>query len=181
MKKRTKRLIENIQNTISEAYPFLNESEQREIFENFLYRSICKQLSEAGLKNALQTASWMKQQGYPDEQIAKYIHDNTGVYTSKDAINRSKKFPLDIGPSRPSSIAFDKGLDYGFKHLRNGVPNDVARRLGQAQVARRLDRYGKAYFRALDKVGIDKNNPKVQDIFYKYQDPYNKFLKTSKA
>ena len=44
MKKRTKKLIENIQKSIKKAYPFLEEAEQKEIFENFVYRSLLNEI-----------------------------------------------------------------------------------------------------------------------------------------
>ena len=44
MKKKTKKLIENIRKSIKKAYPFLEESEQKEIFENFVYRSLLNEI-----------------------------------------------------------------------------------------------------------------------------------------
>lgn len=45
MKKRTKKLIENIRKSIKKAYPFLEEAEQKEIFEDFVYRSLLNEVN----------------------------------------------------------------------------------------------------------------------------------------
>lgn len=44
MKKRTRKLIENITTAIKYYYPFLSEMEQKEMFDNFLYRSLSEAL-----------------------------------------------------------------------------------------------------------------------------------------
>lgn len=46
MKKKTRKLIESVKSLIENYYPFLDENEQNEIFENFVYRSIMNSLCE---------------------------------------------------------------------------------------------------------------------------------------
>lgn len=54
MKKKTRKLIDEIASTIKAQYPFLSESEKNEILENFIYESI---LNEIGWNNVLDQLS----------------------------------------------------------------------------------------------------------------------------
>ena len=44
MKKKTRKLIESVKSLIENYYPFLDENEQNEIFENFVYRSLLNEI-----------------------------------------------------------------------------------------------------------------------------------------
>lgn len=174
MKKKTKKLIENIQKSIKKAYPFLEEDEQNELFEDFVYRSLKQNLLEAGVRNAEREIAAMRQRGATDQEIVNHLLNNTGVYTQNGLMARRQYRSAGLSPdntfSQPHSVAFDKGLDYGFglsKRAPN-IPNTVAMNAAKYRVGRRLDAYKNAYLKILQRNGIDTTKPEIQNMLYNY-------------
>lgn len=174
MKKKTRKLIESVKSLIENYYPFLDENEQNELFEDFVYKSLKHNLLEAGVRNAEREIAAMRQRGATDQEITNYLLNNTGVYTQNGLMARRQYRNAGISPdntfSQPHSVAFDKGLDYGSGLLKKApnIPNNVAMNAGKYRVARRLDAYKNAYLKMLQRNGVDTTKPEIQNMLYNY-------------